>query len=49
MAIKKTTTFKRTVNFTRPDPDNVDPVFNGVLQEVHQCPACGNIELRRAP
>ena len=30
------------------DPDHVDPVFNGVLQEVHQCPNCGNIELRRA-
>ena len=31
------------------DPDTVDPVFNGVLQEVYQCPNCGNIELRRAP
>ena len=30
------------------DPDAVDAVFNGVLQEVHQCPSCGNIELRRA-
>jgi hypothetical protein len=29
------------------DPEQVDPVFNGVLQEVHQCPNCGNIELRR--
>jgi hypothetical protein len=31
------------------EPDTVDPIFNGVLQEVHQCPGCGNIELRRAP
>ena len=30
------------------EPDAVDPAFHGVLQEVHQCPACGNIELRRA-
>jgi predicted RNA-binding Zn-ribbon protein involved in translation (DUF1610 family) len=29
-------------------PDAVDPAFRGVLQEVHQCPGCGNIELRRA-
>jgi len=24
----------------------VDPAFSGVLQEVHQCPACGNVEVR---
>jgi hypothetical protein len=30
------------------DPQAVDPVFSGVLQEVHQCPNCGNIELRHA-
>jgi predicted RNA-binding Zn-ribbon protein involved in translation (DUF1610 family) len=30
------------------DPRSIDPVFNGVLQEVHQCPSCGNVELRRA-
>jgi predicted RNA-binding Zn-ribbon protein involved in translation (DUF1610 family) len=29
-------------------PDLTDPDFDGVLQEVHQCPGCGNIELRRA-
>ena len=28
--------------------DLVDADFGGVLQEVHQCPDCGNIELRRA-
>jgi predicted RNA-binding Zn-ribbon protein involved in translation (DUF1610 family) len=27
-------------------PAAVDPAFNGVLQEVHQCPNCGNIEMR---
>ena len=30
-------------------PDLMDPDFDGVLQEVHQCPDCGNVELRRAP
>ena len=30
------------------DPRAIDPVFSGVLQQVHQCPGCGNIELRRA-
>src|SRR5262249_51691010 len=24
----------------------VDPVFNGVVQQIHQCAACGNIEMR---
>jgi NAD(P)H-dependent FMN reductase/ribosomal protein S27AE len=27
-------------------PAAVDPAFNGVLQEVHQCPNCGNVEMR---
>jgi NAD(P)H-dependent FMN reductase len=27
-------------------PEAVDPEFQGVVQEVHQCPGCGNIELR---
>jgi predicted RNA-binding Zn-ribbon protein involved in translation (DUF1610 family) len=27
---------------------STDPVWHGVLQQVHQCPDCGNIELRRA-
>ena len=31
------------------DPSAVDPDFYGVLQQVHQCPNCGNIEMRRAP
>lgn len=26
----------------------VDPVFGGVLQEVHTCPICGKTELRKA-
>ena len=32
----------------RDEPEVADLVFHGVLQEVHQCPDCGNIELRRA-
>ena len=31
------------------EPELIDPVYGGVLQEVHQCPSCGDIELRRAP
>ena len=29
-------------------PETIDPVFNGVVQEVHQCPSCGNVEFRQA-
>ena len=25
-----------------------DTLFGGILEEVHSCPACGNIETRRA-
>lgn len=27
---------------------DVDPVFGGVLHEVHTCPNCGRTELRKA-
>jgi ribosomal protein S27AE len=27
---------------------NADPVFGGVIQETHTCPACAAIEFRRA-
>jgi hypothetical protein len=30
----------------RPE-QGADPDFGGVLQQVHQCPNCGNVELRR--
>lgn len=30
------------------DPTIVDPVFGGVLKEVHTCPQCGRTELRAA-
>jgi predicted RNA-binding Zn-ribbon protein involved in translation (DUF1610 family) len=30
------------------DPNAIDPVFGGVLQEAHTCPECGRTELRRA-
>jgi hypothetical protein len=29
-------------------PQAIDPALGGVLQEVHTCPNCGNVELRRA-
>jgi hypothetical protein len=32
----------------RDEPGLIDQVFYGALQEVHQCPRCGNVELRRA-
>jgi predicted RNA-binding Zn-ribbon protein involved in translation (DUF1610 family) len=28
--------------------DNLDPVFGGVVQEVHTCPECGRTSLRKA-
>jgi predicted RNA-binding Zn-ribbon protein involved in translation (DUF1610 family) len=31
----------------RDAPEVADPDLYGVLQEVHQCPNCGNVELRR--
>jgi hypothetical protein len=33
------------------DPDTaggIDPVFGGVIQETHTCPACANVEFRLA-
>ena len=30
----------------RPE-QGADPDFGGVLQQVHHCPNCGNVELRR--
>ena len=30
------------------EADAMDPVFGGTLEEVHTCPACGWIELRKA-
>jgi predicted RNA-binding Zn-ribbon protein involved in translation (DUF1610 family) len=27
-------------------PEDIDPIFYGVLQEAHTCPNCGRIELR---
>jgi predicted RNA-binding Zn-ribbon protein involved in translation (DUF1610 family) len=32
----------------RDEPNVSDQDFHGVLVEVHQCPNCGNVELRRA-
>ena len=28
-------------------PEAVDPEFGGILEEVHTCPHCKNIEVRR--
>jgi predicted RNA-binding Zn-ribbon protein involved in translation (DUF1610 family) len=29
------------------DPHAMDPELGGVIEEVHTCPKCGNVELRR--
>jgi predicted nucleic-acid-binding Zn-ribbon protein len=29
------------------EPEAVDPDFGGILEEVHTCPKCKNIEVRR--
>ncbi len=36
------------IDYTLDDLSMVDPMFGGVLQEVHTCPECGRIELRVA-
>jgi predicted RNA-binding Zn-ribbon protein involved in translation (DUF1610 family) len=30
------------------DPQAIDPDFGGVLEEVHTCPSCGKIGIRRS-
>lgn len=29
------------------EPDAMDPQLGGVLEEVHTCPKCGDVEVRR--
>ena len=36
------------IDYGSDDPAIVDPIFGGVLNEVHTCPECGTIELRNA-
>jgi hypothetical protein len=33
---------------SRADVERIDPALGGVIQETHGCPACGNVEFRRA-
>lgn len=30
------------------DPEALDPLLGGVLEEAHTCPVCGRTELKRA-
>ena len=30
------------------EPDAMDPKLGGVIEEVHTCPKCRNVEIRRA-
>jgi predicted RNA-binding Zn-ribbon protein involved in translation (DUF1610 family) len=32
---------------TREDVADVDPALGGVIEEMHGCPRCGNVESRR--
>ena len=36
------------VDFSASTSTSVDPVFFGTVQEIHQCPGCGNVQLRPA-
>jgi hypothetical protein len=36
------------VDYSAVGPMPVDPVFHGVVQEVHQCTGCGNVQLPKA-
>jgi len=36
------------VDYAVDDWEKSDPVFDGVLEEVHGCPHCGHIELKVA-
>ena len=33
-------------DYSLEDSDLIDPIFGGVLEEVHTCPLCGHTELR---
>lgn len=35
------------VDYGVEDPTLVDPVFGGVVEEVHTCPECGHISVSR--
>lgn len=35
-------------NYVLIEPDVSDSNVGGVIEEVHTCPGCGNVELRRA-
>lgn len=40
----------KLVSPTEPDADgNIDPVFGGMIQETHTCPACAYVEFRQPP
>jgi hypothetical protein len=30
------------------NPEAIDPDLGGIVEEVHTCPGCGNMETRRA-
>jgi hypothetical protein len=36
------------IDYSHDDAAPIDPVFGGVLNEVHTCPHCGTTELRPA-
>jgi predicted RNA-binding Zn-ribbon protein involved in translation (DUF1610 family) len=36
------------IDYSLEDPTLIDQAFGGVLEEVHTCPVCGRVVLRRA-
>lgn len=38
---------KPVVAATRAEAERMDPAFGGLIEEIHQCPACGSVQSRR--
>ena len=36
------------IHYSVDEPALIDPAFEGAVEEVHNCPACGHVSLRKA-
>ena len=36
------------IDYSVDEPALIDPAFEGAVEEVHTCPACGHVSLRKA-
>ena len=36
------------IDYSVNEPALIDPTFEGAVEEVHTCPACGHVSLRNA-